>query len=120
FFFVLLNTVAGVVGVDKKLLEAARTLGASQQFIWRKVVIWAALPSIFVGLRLGLGVSIGGVLIAEMVAAESGIGFMMERARVVASSEPVIIGMLIIGFLGYTANRLFLALEGIVLKHRTS
>ncbi|MCD6673217.1 MAG: ABC transporter permease [Burkholderiaceae bacterium] len=120
FFFVLLNTVAGVVGVDKKLLEAARTLGASRQFIWRKVVIWAALPSIFVGLRLGLGVSIGGVLIAEMVAAESGIGFMMERARVVSSSEPVIIGMLVIGFLGYTANRLFLALEGIVLKHRTS
>lgn len=118
FFFVLLNTISGVVGVDKKLFEAAQTLGASRQFIWRKVVIWAALPSIFVGLRLGLGVSIGGVLIAEMVAAESGVGFMMERARVVGNSKPVIIGMITVGLLGYFANRFALIIEGMLLKYR--
>lgn len=120
FFFVLLNTISGVMGTEKRLLEAAETLGASRLFIWRKVVLPAALPSIMVGLRLGLGVSIGGVLIAEMIAANKGIGFMMERARVVLDPEPVIIGMITIGLIGYSANRLFILMEKSLMRYRAS
>lgn len=118
FFFVLLNTIAGVIGADNRLLEAARTLGASRFFVWRKVILPAALPQITVGMRLGLSVSIGGVLIAEMIAANRGLGFMMERARVVLDPEPVIIGMIVIGLIGYAANRVFVAIERALMRYR--
>src|SRR5690606_28090413 len=94
FFFILLSTISGVANTNIRWLEAARTLGASRMFILRQVVFCAALPQILVGARLGLAVSIGGVLLAEMIAADSGIGFMMERARVVLQPEPVVIGMI--------------------------
>lgn len=120
FFFILLSTIAGVLGVNPRLVEAARMLGASRFFVWRKVVLWAALPQVLVGVRLGLAVSIGGVLLAEMVAAEAGIGFLMERARVVLKPEPVIVGMMLLGFLGYGANRLLVLVENRLLRHRAS
>lgn len=120
FFFILLNTVAGVSTVDRRLIEAARMLGASGLFLWRAVIFWAAAPQIFVGLRLGLAVSIGGVLLAEMIAADAGIGVLMERSRVVLKPEPVIIGMILIALLGYGANRLLVLLEGRLMQHRSS
>jgi sulfonate transport system permease protein len=120
FFFVLLSTVTGVSAVNYRLIEAGRTLGARPFFIWRKIVFPAALPTIFLGLRLGLGVSIGGVVIAEMVAANAGLGFLMERSRVVLSPAPVIVGMIMIGGLGYIANRVLLLVEQALLPYRES
>ncbi len=120
FFFILLNTIVGVTSVDRRLIEAARTLGASRTFLWRKVLLWAAVPHILVGMRLGLAVSIGGVLIAEMIAANSGIGFLMERSRVVLNPAPVIVGMLVIALLGYAANRLLVIVETVLMRHRVS
>lgn len=113
FFFIFLNTINGVWNIDKKIIDAARTLGASKVFIFFKVMLPAALPDIITGARLGLGVSIGGVLIAEMVAANSGIGFMMERARVILDPSTVITGLVTIGIIGYTINSLF----GFLQKH---
>jgi ABC-type nitrate/sulfonate/bicarbonate transport system permease component len=120
FFFILLNTISGVASTNKRLIEAARTLGASPLFLWTRVVFWSALPQILVGLRLGLAVSIGGVLLAEMIAANSGIGYLMERSRVVLNPSPVIVGMILIAFLGYLSNRLLLILENRLLRHRMS
>lgn len=120
FFFILLNTIAGVSSVDGRLIEAGRMLGASGLFLWRAVILWAAAPQIFVGLRLALGVSIGGVLLAEMISAESGIGVLMERSRVVLKPEPVIIGMILIALLGYGANRMLVLLEARLMQHRFS
>jgi ABC-type nitrate/sulfonate/bicarbonate transport system permease component len=118
FFFIFLNTVNGVKGVNPKLIDAARTLGASTFFLFFKVVIPAALPDILTGLRLGLGVSIGAVLIAEMVAATSGIGYMMERARVIIDPSTVIMGLVVIGLLGYIINLVFVKIEGRLKKHQ--
>jgi NitT/TauT family transport system permease protein len=84
------------------------------------VTLRAATPSILVGLRLGLAASIGSVLVAEIIAANTGVGFMMERARVVIDPAPVLIGMAVIGVLGYTANRLLLTFERRMLAYRVS
>jgi ABC-type nitrate/sulfonate/bicarbonate transport system permease component len=120
FFFVLLSTVMGVSTVNFRLIEVARTLGASSFFIWHKIILPAALPSIFLGLRLGLGVSIGGVVIAEMVAANAGLGFLMERSRVVLNPAPVIVGMIMISAIGYIANRALVRVEQALLSYRDS
>lgn len=111
FFFILLTTIAGVAQVDPRLLDVARTLGASRMFVWRAVTLPAALPSVMIGLRLGLAAAVGSVLIAEIIAAEAGLGFMMERARVVIDPAPVLVGMVTIGALGYVANSLLVAVE---------
>ncbi|WP_397474700.1 ABC transporter permease [Pusillimonas sp.] len=120
FFFILLATISGVANVNRRWIEAAKTLGASRFFILRKVVLFGALPQILVGARLGLAVSIGGVLLAEMIAAESGIGFMMERARVVLQPEPVVIGMILLALIGYSVNRLLVLWENRLLRYRSS
>jgi ABC-type nitrate/sulfonate/bicarbonate transport system permease component len=120
FFFILLSTIAGAATVDRRLVEVGRTLGASRAFLWRAVTLRAATPSILVGLRLGLAASIGSVLVAEIIAANTGVGFMMERARVVIDPAPVLIGMAVIGVLGYTANRLLLTFERRMLAYRVS
>lgn len=120
FFFIIINTINGVTTINVNLIDAARTLGASTKFIFFKVIIPAAIPNIMTGLRLGMGVSIGGVIIAEMIAARSGIGFMMERARTVIHPSPVIIGFILIGLIGFCANLLFIKIENRLMRHRVS
>lgn len=111
FFFVLVNTVSGVRGVDRQLVQAAQTLGASDLFVFREVVLPAALPAIITGLRISLGVALGVVVIAEMIGARSGIGYMMARGRAVLDPSQVVVGMAVLGVLGYLLNQLLPALE---------
>ena len=120
FFFILLNTVAGIKGIDKYVVEAAQTLGADRIFLVVHVLLPASLPQILVGLRLGLSVSIGGVILAEMVAAQSGLGVLIERSRVTLSPEPMVVGILTIGIIGYLANRAMLLIEGRLTKYRAA
>jgi NitT/TauT family transport system permease protein len=84
------------------------------------VLLPASLPQILVGLRLGLSVSIGGVILAEMVAAQSGLGVLIERSRVTLSPEPMVVGILTIGIIGYLANRAMLLIEGRLTKYRAA
>ena len=118
--FYLLNTVAGIKGIDKSVVEAAQTLGADRIFLVVHVLLPASLPQILVGLRLGLSVSIGGVILAEMVAAQSGLGVLIERSRVTLSPEPMVVGILTIGIIGYLANRAMLLIEGRLTKYRAA
>lgn len=118
FFFILVSTISGVRGVDKRLVQAAQTLGANESLIFSRVILPAALPSIVTGLRLGLGVSFGVVVIAEMIGARSGIGYMMERARAVLDPSQVLIGMATLGVLGYFFNQLLPMIESRLLRYR--
>jgi len=120
FFFIIMNAIHGVKNINPNLIDAARTLGASKKFLFFKVIMPAAFPNILIGMRLGMGVSIGAVVIAEMIAAKSGIGFMMERARTVIDPSPVIIGLVLIGLLGILTNLCFVKIENFMMKHRVS
>lgn len=100
-FPVVINTVGAVKQVDHRLIDAARTLGASRWLVVREVVLNASLPMIFVGARLGLGVGWMAVIASELVGAPSGLGYMIEWNRTMLMSSRVLVGVFTIGFLGY-------------------
>ena len=100
FFPILLNTIAGVANVEPNLIRAARCLGANDwEVLWR-VVLRAALPQIVTGIRIGLGVGWMALVAAELVGANSGLGFLINDARTVLRTDYVIVGMATIGLVG--------------------
>jgi NitT/TauT family transport system permease protein len=80
FVFISVNTRAGVRKVDRSLTEMATSFGANESEVWRLVVIPGSLPSIFAGLRIGLGRAIAGMVIVELLLVASGIGRILLRA----------------------------------------
>jgi len=105
FFPILINTVAGVKGVEGNLVRAARCLGAGEaQVLWR-VVLRAALPQIITGIRVGLGVGWMALVAAELVGANSGLGFLISDSRTVLRTDYVIVGMATIGVVGLAIDR---------------
>jgi ABC-type nitrate/sulfonate/bicarbonate transport system permease component len=100
FFPVLLNTIHGVRGIDPVLVRAARNFCANDLTILRRVVLPGALPSIFTGARIGLGVAWMVLVAAELVAATSGLGFMIEDARNFLRTDVIFVGMITIGVMG--------------------
>jgi ABC-type nitrate/sulfonate/bicarbonate transport system permease component len=105
FFPVLVNTISGVKGVEKNLIWGAMTLGANERQIFREIVLPGSLPFILTGLRVGLGVGWMCLVAAELVASTRGLGFMIQDARYLLLTERVILGMLVIGLLGYGMDR---------------
>lgn len=100
FFPILLNTITGVKGVEPNLVRAARCLGADESAILWRVVLRAALPQIVTGVRIGLGVGWMALVAAELVGANSGLGFMINDARTLLRTDIVIVGMIAIGLVG--------------------
>src|SRR5512136_989299 len=100
FFPVLMNTVAGVRGVDAIYLRAARNLGADEWTLFRRVMIPAAMPYILTGMRIGIGVAFIVVIVAEMIAVNAGLGYRILEAREYFWSDKIIAGMISIGLAG--------------------
>jgi len=107
FFPILLNTIDGVKGVEKVFIETAYTLGADERQILSNVVLQASLPSIFTGLKIGIGVGFMSTIAAEMIAAKSGLGYLIMKAMRLIDTGDVIVGMLTIGVIGFVINYLF-------------
>ena len=105
FFPVLLNTIMGVKNIEPNLVRAARCLGASESRILRRVVLPAALPQIITGIRVGLGVGWMALVAAELVGANSGLGFLINDARTLLRTDIVIVGMITIGVVGLLIDR---------------
>ncbi|HVI92839.1 MAG TPA: ABC transporter permease [Anaeromyxobacter sp.] len=100
FFPVLMNTIAGVRSVDAIYLRAARNLGAPQSTLFWRIMVPAAMPYILAGLRIGIGVAFIVVIVAEMIAVNSGLGYRILEAREYFWSDKVIAGMISIGIAG--------------------
>jgi NitT/TauT family transport system permease protein len=107
FFPILLNTIAGVRNVEKRLIEVAYTFGASDWNVLRKVVIPAASPTIYTGLRVGMGIGWMCVVAAEMIAVRFGLGNMILEGSNLLQTDVVMVGMITIGLLGLTINYVF-------------
>ena len=106
FFPILLNTIAGVKGVPKILIETAQTLGAKEKDILLKVVIPASLPTILTGLRIGAGIAWMCVVAAEMLPGSSaGLGYLIMYAYYLSKIDVVIACMIIIGVIGLILDR---------------
>jgi NitT/TauT family transport system permease protein len=118
FYPIVINTTQGARDVDKNWVRAALMMGASRFATLRRVVLPAALPSIFTGFRIGLGIAWTAVIVAEMVAVKSGLGYVLWDAYYVGRMDIVLADMVSIGLLGYISDRLIVALENWVLKWR--
>ncbi len=111
FFPILLNTWAGVEGVNSHHLDVARSLGSSRWVILKDVIWPAALPSILTGYRIGFGFAWMAVMAAEMVATPSGIGYFIQVSQNMLRADHVVAGMVVIGCVGLIFDNLFLRLR---------
>lgn len=118
FYAVIVNTTQGARDVDRNLVRAARMMGASSAQVLRRVVLPAAMPSIFTGLRIGLGISWTAVIVSEMVAVKSGLGYVLWDAYYVGRMDIVLADMVSIGLMGFISDRLIVAIERRVLVWR--
>jgi NitT/TauT family transport system permease protein len=119
FFPVLMNTIAGVRSVDAIFVRAARNLGAGEWVLFRRVMIPAAMPYILTGVRVGIGVAFIVVIVAEMIAVNSGLGYRILEAREYFWSDKVIAGMATIGLCGLGIDLGMSRLNGWLLRwHR--
>jgi ABC-type nitrate/sulfonate/bicarbonate transport system permease component len=114
FFPILVATVAGVRNVDRRMIEFARTLGASTRQILLKVVIPAAMPQTFVGMRIAVGFSWMVVVAAEMISVKYGLGWLIWKARFSFDTATVMAGMAIIGLLSVLMTKAMIYLEAIL------
>jgi ABC-type nitrate/sulfonate/bicarbonate transport system permease component len=115
FFPVFTTTREGIKYVDPLLVRAAESLGAGQRDILRHVIIPAALPNIITGLRLGFALSFFVIVAAEFIAAERGLGFLINDAREFFRVDRMLLGASAIGLLGYVFNQIFSRLERVLL-----
>lgn len=104
FFPVYINTLHGVRTVDAQLIEMGRSYGMSRTALFRRVILPGALPSIFVGLRFALGVMWLTLIVAETIAAQSGLGYMAMQAREFMQTDIVVLAILIYALLGKGAD----------------
>ncbi len=110
FFPLFLNTYGGIRNCDNKLLEVGSSLHFTAWQKARYIQLPAAVPSILVGLQLALGYSWRALIGAELIAASSGIGYMILDAEQMSRPDIVLVGIFCIGILGTLINRLFLKL----------
>lgn len=102
FFPILLNTISGVLSIDRVFFEAAQTLNAKDRHIFLKVLVPGCIPSIFVGMRIGMGIGWMTLVAAEFtgVRAGYGLGYMIMTARDIQRPDEILAGMLVIGLIG--------------------
>lgn len=118
FYPIVINTTQGARDVERNWIRAALMMGAEPKDVLIRVVLPAALPSIFTGMRLGLGIGWTAVIVSEMVAVKSGLGYVLWDAYYVGRMDIVIADMVSIGLLGYLSDRLIVAIERQALRWR--
>jgi sulfonate transport system permease protein len=111
FFPIIINTIDGIRQTDHKFVEVARILAVPRLKFVRQVVLPGALPAIMTGLRVGLMVAWICVVAAELIAASSGIGYLIMDARQLSQSDVVLVGMITIGVIGKLMDSLIKRLE---------
>ncbi|MNC52021.1 putative aliphatic sulfonates transport permease protein SsuC [compost metagenome] len=100
FFPIFVNVVDGIRQIEGKYIEVAQIYKLPWTRLVRQIILPGALPSIMTGLRIGLGVAWVCVVAAELIAAESGVGYLIMDARNLAQTDTMIVGMLTIGIIG--------------------
>ena len=115
FFPIYVNTLHGVRSVDAQLLEMGRAYGLPETALFLRIVFPGALPSIFVGLRYGLGIMWLTLIVAETISASSGIGYMAMSAREFMLVDVVVVSILIYALLGKLADSVARLLERVCL-----
>ncbi|QWU15534.1 sulfonate transport system permease protein [Paenibacillus sophorae] len=120
FFPLYINTFVGIRHMEDKLLEVGRVLGFSPYQRLRRLILPAALPNILLGLRLSLAVSWIGLVVAELIGSQSGVGFLINEAKQNSNTEIIFVGILIFAFVGKLIDSIVRVLEHRLLFWRDS
>jgi ABC-type nitrate/sulfonate/bicarbonate transport system permease component len=115
FWPILVNTIDGVRGVDRTLLQTARVFGATPWELFKGVIIHAASPHIVTGMRVSIAISLIVTVIAEMLAGNNGIGFFVLDAERSFRIPEMYAGVFSLAVVGYLVNRIFVFLESSVM-----
>ena len=115
-----LNLFAAIRGVDQRLIEMARTTGAGTWRLVTRVLVPGALPGFLVGLRFSLAYSILGLVAAETINADQGLGFLITQGQTYLQTNQVYVGLVIYSILGLSADQLVRILERVLLRWRPS
>ncbi|APR94190.1 ABC transporter [Pandoraea thiooxydans] len=108
---IIIGTISGVKGTPALRLSVARTLGASEAQIFRYVILPSVLPEIFTAMRVGIGVAWTCLVAAELIAADQGLGWLVQYAGQALQVAIVIVGIIVIGILGYCMELLIRVVE---------
>ena len=116
FFPIYINTLLGIRSVDPQLVEMGRAYGMDRWTLFRRVILPAALPSLFVGLRYALGIMWLTLIVAETISASSGLGYMAMQAREFLLVDVVVLSIAIYALLGKLADSIARLLERLALQ----
>lgn len=116
FFPVFLNTLQGIRGVSKEYVEVARVFEYKKWMLLRRVIVPAALPSIFVGIRYGAGLAWASVIAAEMLGGRTGLGFLLTHCQELLLIAEVFSIIIVIGIVGYIVDVALRKIEHILLR----
>jgi ABC-type nitrate/sulfonate/bicarbonate transport system permease component len=111
FFPIFTNTVFGAMNLEETYKRAAYSLGAGKKSFLIDILIPASLPHIFAGMRIGLGVGWMAVITSELVGSQSGLGYMIQLNRFLLNTPKVVVGMVVIGVIGFSLNKLMTRAE---------
>jgi ABC-type nitrate/sulfonate/bicarbonate transport system permease component len=106
FFPIVINTIAGIKGVDNKLIMAAQSLGANGFQLWTRVLLPSALPMIITGLRISTAIAMMALVGVEMLSSDSGLGFLVIDAQRTFDTERVFAGIGVLSILGFSLDKL--------------
>lgn len=110
-FIVTLNTMMGVLRVEEEKVRAAKSLGANSWQVFFYVIVPATVPSIVNGLRLAMGNSFAAIVGAEMLAANSGVGYLIWTSRIYFRTDWIFVGLFTLGLMGFVADKLVASLS---------
>ena len=106
FFATALNTMLGVESIDESYSRAARCLGASKWQVFSEVIVPGAMPFIFTGLQISVGVAWFSLVAGEMVSGEFGLGYVINTSYTMVRYPTIVIGMITLGAVGYVTSAL--------------
>ena len=107
FFIVLINAIHGVMATPWARVRAAECLGATRAQIFALIVLPSAVPSIITGMRVALASSYLSIIPAEILAADSGLGFLLQQSSLLVQTNRVFVVLAVFGALGYASDRAF-------------
>jgi NitT/TauT family transport system permease protein len=119
FFLVLLNTMAGVINIERIYLDVGRNYGAGRLDVLRRIALPGALPFIFTGIRLGWGTGLLLIVAAEFISSKAGLGYLIWNSWQTFSVEEMYAGLLTISALGLLSFAILDVLERWLLPWKT-
>ena len=116
FFPIFTNTYFGVASLPKIYKNVASSFELSRFIFFRKILFQFSLPYIFVGLKIGIGMAWICVIAAELIGAQSGLGYFIQLNRLLLQTDKMLVGMILIGIIGYFLNYIISKIEKLTVK----